>query len=49
MVQSAIMQADDTIEIQFDHDVELRIPLKMYAAKGERAILTAPKHFLRVF
>jgi hypothetical protein len=49
IVQSATIQADDTIEIQFDHDVELRIPLKTYAGKGERAILTAPKHFLRVF
>lgn len=49
VVQGATIKADDTIEIHFDHDVELRIPLKTYTGKGERAILTAPKHFLRVF
>ena len=49
VVQSAAINRDDTIEIEFDHDVEMRIPLKTYAGKGERAVLTAPKHFLRVF
>jgi hypothetical protein len=49
VVQSATIQADDTIEISFDDNTEIRIPLKSYAGKGERAILTAPKHFLRVF
>ena len=48
-VQSATIHVDDTIEIQFDNDVELRIPLRTYAGKGERAIVTGPKHFLHVF
>jgi hypothetical protein len=49
VVQSATIQPDDTIDIQFDNDNEMHIRLKTYAGKGERAILTAPKHFLRVF
>jgi hypothetical protein len=49
VVQSATIKANDTINIQFDNDTEMRIPLNSYAGKGERAILTAPKHFLRVF
>ena len=49
VVQSATIHADDTIDIQFEGDVELQIALKTYTGKGERAILTAPKHFLRVF
>jgi hypothetical protein len=49
VVQSATIQTDDTIDIQFADDVKLRIPLKMCAGKGERAILTGPKHFLLVF
>jgi hypothetical protein len=49
VVQSATIKADDTIDIRFDHDAGLQIPLKTYTGKGERAILTAPKHYLRVF
>jgi hypothetical protein len=37
------------IEIQLADDIELRIPLKTYTGKGERAILTGPKRFLAVF
>jgi hypothetical protein len=49
IVQSATIQTDDAIDIQFVDDVELRIPLKTYTGEGERAILTGPKHFLAVF
>ncbi len=36
VVQSATIQADDTIDIRFDHDAGLQIPLKTYTGKGER-------------
>jgi hypothetical protein len=37
---------DETILISFKNEVSLRIPLKNYERRGERAIFTAPKHHL---
>jgi len=39
---------DETITISFGGDY-LRIPLQLRRAPGERAIFTAPKHFLYVW
>jgi hypothetical protein len=49
VVRETAMQADDTIEVKFNNSTKLRIPLGTYVGTGERAILTAPKHFLSVF
>jgi hypothetical protein len=39
---------DETINISFG-DTHLRIPLQQWRFPGERAIFTAPKHFLHVW
>ncbi len=49
VVRSVTMEPDETIRINFDHGMEMRIPLRTYKASGERAILTGPKHYLFVF
>lgn len=48
-VQIATMRENETIEIHLDNNAKLLIPLRTYLGNGERAILTAPKHFLFVF
>jgi hypothetical protein len=47
--QSATMKEGETISIHFENGAEIRIPLRSYQGRGERAILTAPKHYLLVF
>jgi hypothetical protein len=47
-VKSATMEQDETIRIHFENRAEIRIPLRSYQGRGERAILTGPKHFLLV-
>ena len=49
VVTNATMDSDETIIIDFENGVEVRIPLQSYKAPGERAILTGPKRFLLVF
>jgi hypothetical protein len=40
---------DETICIKFDNSAQLQIALGSYEGQGERAILTAPNHYLLVF
>ena len=48
-VKIATFENDETISIRYDNDIEMRIALQSYQGSGERAILTAPKHYLFVF
>lgn len=48
VVTAEIDQAE-TILIRFDNSAEMRIYLGSYHGRGERGILTGPKHFLFVF
>jgi hypothetical protein len=47
VVRRATMDVEETIWIEFESDA-LRIPLRSYEGKGERAILTGPNHYLLV-
>lgn len=49
VVDNITMMRDETICIVFENGTEMRIPLRSYQGCGERAILTAPKHYLLVF
>jgi len=49
VVHAATMRANDVIEIRFSGGSELRIPLSAPEGEGERAILTGPGHFLKVW
>jgi hypothetical protein len=49
VVKSAAMEQDETMSIDFEDSVELRIPLKLHEGPGERAILTGPRRYLFVF
>jgi hypothetical protein len=49
VAKNVTMESDDTISIVFERGVEMRIPLGSYKGRGERAILTGPKHYLFVF
>jgi hypothetical protein len=49
VVKNVTMEVDETISIDFENGIELRIPLATYKAPGERAILTGPKQYLFVF
>jgi hypothetical protein len=48
-VQTAHVDAQETILITFANGSEMRIALASYALAGERAILTGPEHYLFVF
>jgi hypothetical protein len=48
VVRAADCSEDETITFSFG-TAELRIPLKQRQSPGERAIFTAPKHFLHVW
>jgi hypothetical protein len=48
VAKNVTMEVDETISIDFENGVELRIPLRSYKAPGERAILTGPKRYLFV-
>ena len=48
-VQTARMDAQETIFITFSNGSEMRIALASYALVGDRAILTGPEHYLFVF
>jgi len=49
VVQTALSDDHDALTIRFTDGRELFIPLSTYAGKGERAVLTGPRHFLMVF
>jgi hypothetical protein len=49
VVKSAAMKQDETISIDFENSVELRIPLNLHEGPGERAILAGPRQYLFVF
>jgi hypothetical protein len=49
VVKNVTMEVDETISIDFEDGIELRIPLASYKVPGERAILTGPKHYLFAF
>jgi hypothetical protein len=49
VAKNVTMESDDTVSIVFENGVEVRIPLGSYKGRGERAILTGPKHYLFVF
>jgi hypothetical protein len=49
VAKKATIEPDETISIDFDNGIALRIPLQSYHDRGERAILTGPKHYLFVF
>jgi hypothetical protein len=49
VAKNLTIEADETINIDFENGTELRIPLRSYKAPGERAILTGPRHYLFVF
>ena len=49
VVKSVTMEQDETISITLENGIELRIPLRSYEGRGERAILTGSKHYLFVF
>ena len=49
VAKNATMEPDETINIDFENGITLRIPLRSYQDRGERAILTGPKHYLFVF
>jgi len=49
VVTGASMDSADTITIQLGDDDRLKLPLSTYGGQGERAILTGPQHYLRVF
>ncbi len=48
-VQTARMDAQETILITFSNGSEMRSALASYALAGDRAILTGPEHYLFVF
>jgi hypothetical protein len=48
VVSEVHFSEDETITISFG-DTDLRIPLRQRHVPGERAIFTAPKHFLHVW
>jgi hypothetical protein len=48
-IASSTIGTDETICITFETGAELRIPLRSYQGRGERAILTGPNHYLLVF
>jgi hypothetical protein len=48
IVSESRFSEDETITISFG-DTHLRIPLQQRQLPGERAIFTAPKHFLHVW
>jgi hypothetical protein len=48
-IAAATIGPDETVGIKFDKGPELQIPLSSYQGRGERAILTAPNHYLLVF
>jgi hypothetical protein len=48
VAKNVTMESDDTVSIVFEHGIEVRIPLGSYKGRGERAILTGPKHYLFV-
>ncbi len=48
VVSEVHFSEDETITISFG-DTHLRIPLQQRQVPGERAIFTAPKHFLQVW
>jgi hypothetical protein len=47
--KNVTMEPDETISVDFENGIEIRIPLRSYQDRGERAILTGPKHYLFVF
>lgn len=49
VVTGSAIDQSDTISFDFGDNTSLRIPLASYQGKGERAILTGPKHFLLVY
>jgi hypothetical protein len=49
VAKNVTMESDDTVSIVFENGIEVRIPLGSYKGRGERAILTGPKHYLFVF
>lgn len=49
IAKNATLESDETIIIDFENGINIRIPLQSYKAQGERAILTGPKHYLFVF
>ncbi len=49
IMNGATIDENETISFHLENGVELRIPLRSYAGRGERAILTGPKHYLFVF
>jgi len=49
VVAGANVVPDETIVIEFDNQIQLRIPLKSYKGTGERAIFTAAQHRLFVW
>ena len=49
VVTSAAIDAQDSIDIHFGTGTShLHIPLRTYAGRGDRAILTGPRHYLQV-
>jgi hypothetical protein len=48
-VLHAAVDDEETIKITFESGASLRIPLRSYRGTGERAILTGPHQYLRVW
>jgi hypothetical protein len=46
---SVVSNEDETITVEFENGIEMLIPLRSYEGRGERGILTGPKHYLYVF
>jgi hypothetical protein len=47
--KSVMSDEYETISIEFENGIEMRIPLRSYEGPGERGILRGPKHYLYVF